>query len=97
MDALLVASVEGMIQVNQQNAGLSHNVKVVNTFGNVTKFRYLGMILPAENLIHNEVNSTLNLGKASYHSVQPSLSSDLLSKIQCNIFRTLILPVFLWI
>jgi hypothetical protein len=50
-----------MIEVNQQNAGLSHNVKVVNTlFGNVTKFRYLGMTLAAETLIHNEGKSTQN-------------------------------------
>lgn len=56
MNAVLVAGVEGMIQVNQQNAGLSHNVKVVNTlFWNVTEFRYLGTILAAETLVHNEV------------------------------------------
>jgi hypothetical protein len=52
-----------MIEVNQQNAGPNHNVKITNTlFENLTKFRYLGMTLGAETLIHNEVKSSLHLG-----------------------------------
>jgi hypothetical protein len=60
-----------MIEVNLQNAGLNHNVKAANTlYENVAKFRYLGMTLAAEPLIHHEVKSSLNLGNIFYHSVQ---------------------------
>jgi hypothetical protein len=36
----------------------------------VTKFRYLGMILATQTLIHKEIKISLNFGNACCHSVQ---------------------------
>jgi hypothetical protein len=44
-----------------QIAGRSHNIKIANrTFEDVAKFRYFGMTITNESLIHEEIKSRLN-------------------------------------
>jgi hypothetical protein len=70
-----------MLLSHHQNAGQNHNIKIVNRcFENVEQFKYLGMTVTNQNLIHEEVKGRLDSGNACYHSVQNLLSSHLLSK-----------------
>ena len=84
-------------QAREQAAGLSHTMKVDNSFiERVEEFKYLGMTLTNQNSIQEEVKSRLKLGNACYHSVQKLLSSSLLTKnLKIKIYRTIILPVVL--
>jgi len=51
-----------------------------------------------QNSIQEEIKSRLKSGNACYHSVQNFLSSSLLSKnIKIKIYRTIILPVVLYV
>jgi hypothetical protein len=60
-------------------------------------FKYLGMTVMNQNLIHEEIKKRLNWGNACYHSVQNFLSSRLLSKnAKIRIFKTVIFPVVLY-
>ena len=53
--------------------------------------------LTDQNSIQEEIKSRLKLGNACYYSVQNLLSSSLLSKnLKIKIYRTIILPVFLY-
>jgi hypothetical protein len=71
-----------MLLSHHQNAGQNHNIKIGNrSFGNVTQFKYLGMIVTNQNLIQVEIKRRLNSDNACYHSVQ--------------IYKTIILPVVL--
>jgi hypothetical protein len=74
----------------------SHNIKVANKyFENVTKFKYLRMMLTNQNCIY-KVKSILNSGNACYIEVQNLLSSSLLPKnVKIKIYKTIILPVVL--
>jgi hypothetical protein len=55
------------------------------------------MTVTNQNLIHEEIKSRLNLGKACYHSIQKLLSSCLLSKnVKIKIYKTMILPSVLY-
>jgi hypothetical protein len=52
-----------------------------------------------QNLIQEEIKKRLNLGNASYYSVQNFLSSRLLSenvKIRIYVYKTVTLPVVLY-
>jgi len=61
------------------------------------EFIYLGTTLTNQNSIQEEIKSRLKLGNAYYYSVQNLLSSRLLSKnLKIKIYRTIILPVFLY-
>jgi hypothetical protein len=67
-------------------------------FENVAQFRYLGTTITNENLSQEEIKRRLNSGNACYHSVQNLLSSRLLSKnIKIRIYKTIILPVVLYL
>jgi hypothetical protein len=70
-----------------QNAGQNPNIKVANrSFENMAQFKYLGMTVTNQNLLHEENKSRLNKGNAYYHSIQNLLFSCLLSKnVEINI------------
>jgi hypothetical protein len=71
-----------MLLSHHQNAGQNNNINIANrSFENVEMFKYFGTSVTNRTLIHNEINSRLNLGNACYHSVQ-YLLSHLLSKTQ---------------
>jgi len=56
------------------------------------------MFLINLNSIAEEIKSKLRSGNACYHSVENLLSSRLLSKnLQIKIYRTIILPVVLYV
>jgi hypothetical protein len=60
---------------HHQNVGQNHNIKLANrTSRSVAKFKYLGMAVTNQNLIHEEIKSI-----KSYHSVQNLLSFCLLT------------------
>jgi hypothetical protein len=60
-----------MLLSRHQNAGQSHDIKIVNKcFKNVAKLRYLGTTITNQNLIQEEIKRRLNSGNACYHSVQ---------------------------
>jgi hypothetical protein len=81
-----------MLLSRHQNAGHIHDMKIANRcLGSVEQFRYLGTTIKNQNLIQEEIKSKLNLGNASYHSIQNLLSSRLLSKnIKIIMFKTII-------
>ena len=61
------------------------------------EFKYLGTKLTNKNSIQEEIKSRLKLGNACYYSVQNLLYSSLLSKkLKIKIYRTIILPLFLY-
>jgi hypothetical protein len=61
----------------------------------LAKFKYLGLIIRYQNLIHEEIMSQLNLDNVCCHSVQNLLSFSMLSRnVKIKIYRTIILPVF---
>jgi hypothetical protein len=88
-----------MVMSRDRNAGRNHSVRINNsTFDRVEEFKYLGTILTHQNSISEEIKSRLRLGNACYHSVQNLLSSRLLSKnLKIKIYRTIILPIVLYI
>jgi len=68
-----------------------------STFERVEEFNYLGTTLRNQNLIAEEIKSRLRSGNACYHSVQNLLPSRLLSKnLKIKLYKTIILPVFLY-
>jgi len=86
-----------MVMSRDQNAGRIQSVRIDNnTFERVENFKYLGTTLTNKNSIAEEINR-LRSGNACYHSVQNLLLSRLLSKnLKIKIYRTIILPVFLY-
>jgi hypothetical protein len=90
--------VYGFHEINDLSEGQNHDIKVGSRcFENVEQFRYLGTTITNRNLIQEEIKRILNLGNASYHSVQNRLSSRLLCKnIKIRIYKTINLPVVLY-
>jgi hypothetical protein len=108
-EALVVASKEIGLEVNaektkymvmsrDQTAGQNHKIKIDSKlFERVEQFKYLGTTLMNQNSIQGEIKSRLKSGDVCYHSVQDVLPSSLLSKnTKIKIYRTIILPVFLF-
>jgi hypothetical protein len=107
--AVVVASKENGLQVNagktmymvmsrDQNAGRSHNIKTDNSsYERVEEFKHLGTTLTNQNVIQEEIKSSLKSGNACYHSAQNLLSSSLLSKnLKIKMYTTISLPVVLY-
>jgi hypothetical protein len=70
-----------MIMSCHPSPGQKQNIRIpTESFENVAKFKYLGMTLPNQNNIHDEIKSRLNSGNACYHSDQNHLSSHLITK-----------------
>jgi hypothetical protein len=60
-----------MLLSRHQNAGQNRDIKIANrSFENVSQFKYLGMTVTNQNLIHEEIKRRLNSGNACYHSLQ---------------------------
>jgi hypothetical protein len=108
-EALLVASKEIGLEVNgdkprymvmsrDQTVRRIHNMKIdIGSFVRVNEFKYLGTTLINQNSIQEEIKGRLKSGNACYHSVHNLLCFRLLSKnLKINIYRTIILPVFLY-
>jgi hypothetical protein len=87
-----------MIMSHYLKSGQNQNIRIANeSFENVSKFRYLGMMLENQNDIHDEIKSRLNSGNACYYSVQNLLSSHLILKnLKFKIYKTVILPFVLY-
>jgi hypothetical protein len=62
----------------------------------VEELKYLGTMLTYQGSIQEEIKSRLKLGNACYYSVWSLLSSSLLSK-NVKIYRTIILPLVLYV
>ena len=90
---------EYMVMSGDQNVGRSNIIKTDNSsLARVEEFKYLGTTLTNKNSIQKEIKSRLKTGNACYHSVQNLLSSSLLSKnFKTKIYRTIILPVSLYV
>jgi hypothetical protein len=70
-----------MLKSHHQNAGRNCNIKIANrSFENVTKFKYLGMAVTNQNLIHDKIKRRLDSGNAWYHLFQSLSSSHLMIK-----------------
>jgi hypothetical protein len=80
-----------------QNVGQNRDIKIAKrSFENVSQFK-LRTAVRNQNLIQEEIKRRLNSGNACYHSVQNLLSSCLLPKnLKSRIYKTIILPVFLY-
>jgi hypothetical protein len=56
-----------MLLSHQQNVGQNRDIKISNiSFENVSQFKYLGMTVTNQNLIHEEIKR-LNSGNGCYH------------------------------
>ena len=72
-----------MITSRHQNVGLIQNQNIVSvnfSFGNVEKFRYLGVTVTNTNDIREEIKRRINMGNACYYPLEKILSSHLISK-----------------
>jgi hypothetical protein len=105
IEALLKASKKVGPEVNPEKTkyilmshSQKHSINKANIlFEDVAMFKYTGTILTDQNCMHEELNSRLYSGNASYHSVQGLLSSRLLSTIiKVKIYKSRIWPIVLY-
>jgi hypothetical protein len=82
-----------MLLSRHQNVSRNQDIRIANrSFGNLSRFKYLGTTVTNRNLIREEIKRRLNSGNACYHSFQNLLSSRLLSKnLKIRIYKTIIL------
>ena len=67
------------------------------SFGNVEKFKYLGVTVTNTKDIREEIKRRINMGNAYYYSLEKILSSRLFSKkLKVSTYETVILPVVLY-
>ena len=72
---------EYMITSRQQSIVQNQNIVIENLlFGNVEKFKYVGVTVTNTNDICEEIKSRINMGNECYYSLEKILSSRLLSK-----------------
>jgi hypothetical protein len=95
----LEVNAEYMVMSRDQNTGQNGYIQIGNkSFETVEQFKYLGTTLTNQNSIDAEIKSRLKSGNACYHSVQNLLSSSLLSgSVNIKTYRTIILPLFVWL
>jgi hypothetical protein len=86
-----------MLIPHHQNARQNHNINMFNrSFENATAFRYLGMTVADQNLIHDEIKSRLNLGNLRTIQFRTfCLLVCCLKNIKIKMYKTIILPVVL--
>jgi hypothetical protein len=78
-----------MLMSHHQNAGQCRNVRTANrAFENVEKFKYLGMTLTNQHLIHEKIKNTLNFGTIYYYSVQHLVLHLLSKNVKIKIHKT---------
>ncbi|KAJ4445794.1 hypothetical protein ANN_12479 [Periplaneta americana] len=87
-----------MIMSRDENIVRNGNIKIGNlSFEEVEKFKYLGATVTNIIDTREEIKHKINMGNACYYSVQKLSSSSLLSKnMKVRIYKTVILPVFLY-
>jgi hypothetical protein len=87
-----------MVMSRDRNAGRNHSVRTDNcTFEWVEGFKYLGTNLTNQKSIPEEIKSRLRSENVCYLSVLNVLSSKMLSKnLKIKLYRTIIMPVFLY-
>ncbi|KAJ4444135.1 hypothetical protein ANN_05924 [Periplaneta americana] len=87
-----------MIMSRDENIVRNGNIKIGNlSFEEVEKFKYLGATVTNINDTREEIKHRINMGNACYYSVEKLLSSSLLWKnLKVRIYKTVILPVFLY-
>jgi hypothetical protein len=83
---------------HHQNAGQNHETKRANrSLVSVVQFKYLGITVTNQTLIHEEIKERLNSVSACYHSVQNLLSSHLMSdSVRIRIYKIIILYLVLY-
>ncbi|KAJ4431865.1 hypothetical protein ANN_20471 [Periplaneta americana] len=87
-----------MIMSRDQNIVRNGTIKIGDlSFEEVEKFKYLAATVTNINDTRQEIKHRINMGNASYYSVEKLLSSSLLSKnLKVRIYKTVILPVVLY-
>ncbi|KAJ4431782.1 hypothetical protein ANN_20387 [Periplaneta americana] len=87
-----------MIMSGDQNIVRNGTIKIGDlSFEEVEKFKYLGATVTNLNDTREEIKRRINMGNASYYSVEKLLSPSLLSKsLKVRIYKTVILPVILY-
>jgi hypothetical protein len=70
-----------MLLYRYQKERQNRDIKIANkSYGNVSRFKYLGATVTNENLIEEKIKRRSNSSNACYHQAQNILSSRLISK-----------------
>jgi len=109
-EALVLASKEIGLEANadktknivmsqDQTAGCNQNIKIYSSsFERVEEFKYLRTTITNQNSVQEEIKNRLKAGNACYYLVQNLLPSSLLFRtLKIKLYRTIILPVVLYV